>query len=379
MKYTFIVLFVLAMFSCSDQHYTIIEHVNVFDGEVVKENVYFVFTSDGIESISNTKKNYSNSTIIDGRNKTILPPLINAHVHVRQAENLKEGLAVGIFGMLDMFTTDDRANQFREFNDSLYYAKFYSSNVGATVPGGHGTQFGVKIPTISDSLSPRQFIRDRLAQNADYIKITHEASMGRLDSLQLKEVIDEVHQQNMIAVAHISNIDNALEVVNQHVDGLAHIWYRHSSISTDSILNVLHEQQVFVIPTLSVIEKLIDKAEEIDLTETYLSMEELKNEVRKLNEKGIPILAGTDSPNFNLDYSTQFFKELLLLKECGLTEIEVLKSATTNIYNAFSLKEFDTLERGSASSFLLVDGQAYLRIEDILNKKIVWKQGKKIG
>ncbi len=376
MKFSiWIITIALGFISCSKQHYIIIKDVNVFDGERVLENVDFVFSTTGIQSISTKKKRYFDSTIIDGKGKTIIPPLVNAHVHVRSSENLKESLNVGIFGVLDMFSTDARANNLRVYNDSLAYSKFYSSNIGATPPGGHGTQFGINIPTINDTLSPRQFVKDRIAQNADYIKITHETSMSRLDTSRLRELIDETHRQNKIAVAHVSDLQNGLELVNQNVDGLAHIWHRSNSISTESDLNLLKKREVFVIPTLSVILKLINHAEEIGLEDDYLSIEKLKNEVRKLNEKKICILAGTDSPNFNMNYSSQFFEELLLLKECGLSEIEILKSATKNIYERFHLKEFDVLRIKGNSSFILISGRPYLSIEDIMNQKRIWKNG----
>ena len=152
MKISTGLIFAIIWFSaCSSKHYTIIKDVDVFDGEVVHKEVDFAFSEDGIEYISPERRPRRNSTIIDGSSKSILPPMINAHVHVKSAENLKEALKSGIFGMLDMFGTDRRANYFRTFNESLQYAQFYSSNLGATPPGGHGTQFRITIPTISDS------------------------------------------------------------------------------------------------------------------------------------------------------------------------------------------------------------------------------------
>lgn len=376
MKFSILIIaIVLGFISCSKQRYIVITDVNVFDGESVFENVDFVFSERGIHSISKRKKKYPNSILIDGKGKTILPPLINAHVHVRSAENLKEAQDVGIFGVLDMFSTDLRANNLRTYNDSLAYSRFYSSNVGATPPGGHGTQFKINIPTINDTLSPLQFVKDRIAQNADYIKITHETSMARLDTSQLRELIDETHRLNKIAVAHISDLQDGMEVVQQNIDGLAHIWYRSNSISTESELKIIKEKEVFIIPTLSVITKLIKEAEEMGLAGDYLSIEELKEEVRKLNERKICILAGTDSPNYNMDYSSQYFEELLLLKACGLSEIEVLQSATKNIYEQFSLKEFDLLKVDSKSSFILISGKPYLNIKDMMNQKRIWKNG----
>ncbi len=373
-----ILLVFLSLAACSKKHYTVIKAVDVFDGEIVHSKVDFAFSNEGIAYISQNKRHGKNSTIIDGSGKTIVPPMINAHVHVRSSENLKEALSAGIFGMLDMFSTDERANRFRGYNDSLEYARFYSSNVGATPPGGHGTQFGFSIPTINDSISPGQFVKDRLEQKADYIKITHELSMSRLDSSKLKEVIQEAHKNRLITIAHASDLDNAKSTVYQNIDGLAHLWYRNKSLASASDLRFLKDQGVFIIPTLSVIEKLIQRSSEIGRESNYLSMEEVLEEVKKLVEVGIPILAGTDSPNFNMDYTSQFFEELILLQEAGLPDIEVLKSASTKIYDAFGLKEFERLEAKSKASFILVEGKPHENIADIKNKKRVWKNGVEI-
>jgi hypothetical protein len=380
MKYKiWIVIIILGFTSCSKQHYTIIKNVNVFDGDKVIENVNFVFNENGIKSISTDSKHFKYSTIIDGKDKTILPPLINAHVHVRSSENLKEAQSVGIFAMLDMFSTDRRANMFRTYNDSIKYCKFYSSNVGATSPGGHGTQFGVKIPTINDTLSSSQFVKDRVAENADYIKITHELSMSILDSIKLIEVIKETHNQNKIALAHISDLQSGLDVINLNIDGLAHIWYRKNSISSNEDLKLIKEKNAFIIPTLSVIKKVINEAKVSGIDSIYLSLDQLKNEVRKLYSNGISILAGTDSPNLGMDYTSQFFEELILLKECGLSDIDVLKSATINIYDKFKLREFERLKTNGKVNFILVKGMPHLQIRDIKNEKRIWKNAIEIN
>ncbi|HMQ62219.1 MAG TPA: amidohydrolase family protein [Flavilitoribacter sp.] len=376
-----ICLFSLAFIfsSCSHKHLTIVKNVDVFDGEQVLKNVDFAFSAAGIEYISGKKKRRRNATVIDGKGKTILPPLVNAHVHVRNSDNLKESLKVGIFGMLDMFSTDARANSLRAYNDSLAYSRFFSSNVGATPPGGHGTQFGVNIPTINDTVSPRQFVMDRVAQNADYIKITQEYSMSRLAAPQLRELIAEAHHQHKLTIVHVSDLQDAIDVAKQNADGLAHIWYRKGSVSKEQDLKLMREKNIFIIPTISVIEKVIKQAEETGLEENYLSFEALKHEVRKLHEQGICLLAGTDSPNFGMDYSSQYFKELLFLKECGLSEIEILKCATVNIYEKFNLQGFARLQTNGEASFLLVTGKPFLKIEDIKNEKRIWKNGVEIS
>lgn len=374
----FFLFLLIFLTSCAQQHHVVIRDVDVFDGEKIHRSVDFIFADSLIVAISTRKKRYRNAAVIEGEGRTILPPLLNAHVHVRTADNLKDALNAGIFGLLDMFTTDRRANYLRKFNDSLSYARYFSSNVGATVPGGHGTQYGVSIPVIDRTLSGREFVRDRIGQKADYIKITQEYSMAKLSPDQILDITGEARKHGKKVVGHISALEDALTLARGDVHGLAHIWYRKGSVSRPKDLSLLADRGVFLIPTLSVIEKAIDRAKEIDVEDEYLSFALVQKEVRKAYEVGITILAGTDAPNYGMNYTEQLYEELILLKNCGIPPEEVLKMATTNIYDRFDLPDFSSLEKGSVASFLLVEGHPYERIEDLKNRKRIWKEGQEI-
>lgn len=374
-KIIYRLLIIAILPSCASRHYLVIQDVNVFDGFQIQEQVNFVCSDSTIIEITTKKKKYRSAEIIDGRGMTIIPPLINAHVHVRDPQNLKDGLAEGIFAMLDMFTTDRRANYLRGYNDSLRYARYYSSNIGATVPGGHGTQYGVQIPTLDSTLSGRQFVADRIAQRADYIKITQEQSMSKLSGDQIRAVTEAAKKQGLKTVGHLSALADAKDLARESISGLAHIWYRDASISNSNDLASLSGKGIFIIPTLSVIKKLIEKAEAMGSSKRYLNFESVQNEVRKVNETGIRLLAGTDSPNYGMNYTTQLYEELVLLKQCGLTNLEVLKAATTNIYEAFELKEFGILQPDGRADFILITGKPYENIEVLKGEKRVWKSG----
>lgn len=369
-------LFLLvALSACSPKPYVLIQDVTVFDGESLHENVNFVFLDSVIIDISPKKKRYSGAQIIDGKGMTIIPPLINAHVHVREGENLKAALQHGVFALMDMFSTDNRANALRQFNDSLSYARFYSSNVGATVPGGHGTQFRVSIPTIDDDLSAKQFVNDRIAAGADYIKLTQEHSMEKLSPQQLGDIVQAAHQQDKKVVGHISTLSDALGLASQQVDGLAHIWYRQGAIADASALVSFRNDHLFIIPTLSVIQKVIESAGQNGYADRYLSFPQVQAEVRKAYTAGIPILAGTDAPNYQLNYTTQLYEELILLKACGIPDLAVLKAATTNIYQQFALPDFGLLQPNSMANFILVPGKPHEDISDLKMGMRAWKRG----
>ena len=178
-----VLLLILLCFSqttFSQEVYTIITDVNVFTGETYFENTNLVFKDGVILRINKNVANYPNQKIIDGKGKTIIPPLLNAHVHIQSEENLKESLKFGIFANLDMYGSDEYSNFLRTFSGTLEYSEYYSPNSGATVPKGHGTEYGMEVPTINDSTSPSQFVADRIKYKADYIKIVKEPLMVSL-------------------------------------------------------------------------------------------------------------------------------------------------------------------------------------------------------
>jgi len=375
MKKIFIILSVLfSQFVFGQSKQTVITNVTLFDGEKTFENTNVVFQNGKIMDITDDIGKYSGAVLIDGKNKTIIPPLVNVHVHVWMPLNLKDAMKNGVFALLDMHTTDAYANTLREYNDSLNYAEYYSSNAGATVKGGHGTQYGIKVPIINDTVSAVQFVQDRIKNNADYIKILKEPLFPTLTASQTLEVIEETHRQNKIAVAHVTLLSNATELTAQSVDGFVHIWF--DKPASEESLDSMKSKSIFIVPTLSVIEKVIQSGK--SWIKNGLTFEKVVEEVKKAHNKGIPILAGTDAPNFGMNYTTQLYDEMLLLSEAGMNNTEVLKSATVNIYESFRLKNFGKLKKGSNASFMLISGNPLSAIEDIKNPKQIFKKGQQM-
>ena len=359
---------------CSGQpSATIIKNVNLFDGENYFKNVNVVFHNGTILEISEKIKERKDAIIIDGTNKTILPPLLDAHVHVWFPAHLQEALKAGIFGVLDMHTSDEGLKWLKLYNDSTGYAHYYSSGPGATVKGGHGTQFGIPVPMIGDSLTPEKFVNDRVKNNADYIKILREPLRTTITFKQTEQIIKTAHENSKLAVAHVSRLNDALVLSRQGVDGFVHIWF-DKSIAKEQ-LDSMKMRKNFIVPTLSVTEKALALSKTQGWSQYVLTFDKVLEETKKAYDAGISILAGTDAPNFELNYGDALYDEMLLLSKAGLTNIEVLKSATSNIYKSFMLKEFGKLEKGKSASFIIVDGSPMEKIEEIKNKKTIIQKG----
>lgn len=352
---------------------SIIENVNIFTGENYIRETNIVFDDKSIIAISENIDIYKNATIIDGTNKTIIPPLVNAHVHIWSPAALKESLQAGIFANLDMHTTDEAANNLRTYNDSLGYSKYYSSNAAATVPNGHGTQFGIPVPTINDDVNAEQFVQDRLAENADYIKVIREPLWATLTKQQSLNVIKEAHKNSVIAVGHSHILEESITLTKQNIDGLVHIWIDKKA--ENETLSLMKKSNVFMAPTILVTEALLKLRKNAGRGNDDLTTEEVLQEIKKAHDAGISILSGTDSPNMQFNFSDQLFDEMEMIKRAGLSNIEVLKSATTNTYTAFSMDGFDELKKGAIPNFVLIDGNPVSDLKEIRNKKMIYQNG----
>jgi len=110
----------------------------------------------------------------------------------------------------------------------------------------------------------------------------------------------------------------------------------------------------------------------------FLSEEELKFEVKRLYDAGLIILAGTDPPNAQINYGTDLYKELKLISEAGLPNIDVLKSATSAVSDAYDLRDRGYLKEGYRADMLLINGNPLEKIEEISAIETIWKFGKEV-
>ncbi len=357
------------------QNKLLIKNVRVFDGEKLLENTSVLIEGKLIAHLN--VANCDDCTIIDGKGKTLLPGLTNAHVHTWSVFALIEAAKAGVLNVLDMHGVEQVQSYLKTFRDSTNYAGYYVAGYAATAPGGHGTQFGFPVPTLSGSDDAKKFVNDRIAAGADYIKIIIEPWKTTLSPETAKAIIDEAHSHNKLAVVHISKVADAAQVLENNADGLVHIWW--DKVMNDSELKKLADtRDFFVIPTLLTSIRAIEMIKKNNPKAVFLSEEALKSEVKRLYDAGVPIIAGTDPPNAQINYGTDLFKELILLSEAGIPTIDVLKGATSIPIKKFNLGNKGMIKEGYLADMVLIDGNPFADIHDITKIHTVWKAGKKV-
>lgn len=349
----------------------VIRDAQIFDGEVAREG-YLVVDQGMIVAITDELHEFLPRKTVHADGKTVLPTFGNAHTHSWFPAHLKEANDHGISRIFDMHGTDHGAAMLRGLRDSLGYAEYYSTGSGATVPEGHGTQYGIPVPIIDHQTSAAQFTKDRAQAGADYIKILREPSRPTLSYLQCDTVINTAHALDLVAVAHVTVADDAVRLAEGGVDGFVHIWYDRTM--TEEELGTVAANDVFMVPTLIVIRGAIDVWKEQG-GRKLVPFEQVLQETFRAYAGGVRLLAGTDAPNFNITHGKDLHEEVILLASSGIPEIDALRAATSNIADAFKMDDFGRLRPGARADFFIVEGDPLSNIEDLRNDKQVWRRG----
>jgi imidazolonepropionase-like amidohydrolase len=315
---------------------------------------------------------------INGKGYTVLPGLVNTHVHAWFPLHLQQAAQAGVLATCDMHGSAFATKFLGQFQDSVGYARYYAAGSGATVPGGHGTQFGMIVPTIDSTTSARQFTLDRIAEGADYIKILREPMRPTLSFEQIDTIIKTAHEKNVRVVAHVSRCADAVELVRLGIDGLVHIWFDRAM--TEEELKVFEQHEdLFIVPTtLTNIKVFAFFEQQAEKPEVSLDSIGLLDEIRRLHEAGVQILAGTDPPNFGINHGSDLYEELILLSAAGIPNQACLAGATVDSARYFGLDGPQPIQVGVTADFFLVKGDPLKSMEALRELEGVWQKGQRI-
>jgi imidazolonepropionase-like amidohydrolase len=348
----------------------------------------------------------ANAVRIDGAEKTLLPGLIDSHVHVF-GDGPRDALRFGVTTELDMFCDRRRLAAMKRDRESLTRqetADLWSAGTAATAAGGHGTQYGLAIPTLASPAEAHAWVAARVGEGSDYIKIILEdarayggKTLPTLDMPTAAALIEAAHEHGVLAVVHATALELARRAVDAGADGLMHVFFDKPADQSFVRLAVAH--RLFVVPTLTMIAGIAAEANGVALdtrVAPWLSDEQLgsltrkrsphaassaaitnaRGSVRRLHEAGVPILAGTDAPNANTAHGVSLHDEIAQLVIAGLSADQALAAATSRPADAFALHDRGRIAKGKRADLLLVVGDPTRDVTVTRAIAALWKNGR---
>lgn len=332
---------------------TAITNAHIFNGEKVIDERTVVIYGDNIIAIGGAVP--AGATIIDAKGATLMPGLIDSHVHTSE-DGLRDALKFGVTTELEMmggFTKNARDLELKGIYD---IADVRSAGMGVTAPGGHPDELmeGDGIPDFilkkmekmteeekaafisahaqqynDEELSSFTTIEgtikhvdEQVSHGADYVKILIEEGtvmncpgLPVLSNEIYKAAVDEAHKLDKIVLAHVLTANSSKTAINLGVDGLAHVFIDRP-YWTPKLVKSIADCGAFVTPCLVLNSSIIGKPaselasdprvssklcqEWIDVlnssfnTFPQANMKDNFNNVMDLYKAGVDILVGTD-------------------------------------------------------------------------------------
>jgi imidazolonepropionase-like amidohydrolase len=355
---------------------------------------------------------------VDGRGLTLLPGLIDAHVHLRGAGNLGQDLRHGVTTVLDMFSAPPQFTAMLRGRAATRTdeADLRSSGLMAGAVDGWPAVIvppdpsGWRMPGLSGPGDAEQFVAHRVGEGSDYVKVFVENSADvtrpTLSPETVAAVCAAARAHELLTVAHAPTRWAFRTAIDAGVDVLTHVPLDGPIDDADL------RPGLVVCPTLAMMRARADARSTDDLLADPrllagldpevvaalragdrghlpvndapgVSYEHAAANVARLVEAGAVILAGTDANDVPghaaaVVHGASMHLELELLARAGLTARDVLRAATSVPAEVFGLTDRGRIAPGQRADLLLVAGDPLADVTATRDVRGVWRTGHRL-
>lgn len=357
--------------------------------------------------------------LIDYSDKTILPGLIDSHVHltgigdgrsgdqlaqlpdevlsINMANNAKKHLHSGVTTVRDCGAKNDTAFHLRTAAQMgiIESPRLVLSGRPLAIIGGHLSYFGEQITGTNEC---RAAVRYLIKQGADFIKVT--ASGGSTNTSfplkpsfsqeELNVIVEEAHKFGKHVAAHCHNSESMVRSLKAGVDTIIHGVFKESDGTNkyrEDVVELMLKNNTFVNPTLAPgmmrVKIMENKKNEGNFSES--DQEEMdkvlfEHEYRmecfnKMYEAGISMSAGSDSA-WGAYEMGNFFLDIEGHVAGGQSPMEAIKSATSVASQSCWIDDsIGSIEIGKLADMIVLDESPVNQIENLRTISEVIKDG----
>ncbi|OIQ21922.1 amidohydrolase family protein [Lacinutrix sp. MedPE-SW] len=364
------------------------------------------------------KTENTNDTIIDLKTKTVMPGLIDMHVHIESETNPKKYLEVFTQNEADVaFTSTNYAKTslmsgfttVRDLGGSgvnvalkkaiasgkIVGPRIFTAEKSLATTGGHADPTngyrrdlagnpGPKEGVVNSVEDAKKAVRQRYKNGADLIKITatggvlsvaKNGSNPQFTIEEIKAICETAKDYGFHVAAHAHGDEGIQRAV---LGGVKTI--EHGTLMSKETMELMKKHDVYLVPTITAGKFVSDKAKiknyypEIIVPKALDIGPKIQDMFGRAYKAGVGIAFGTDAAVF---YHGDNAKEFAYMVEAGMPEIEAIQSAT--ITNAMILKmenQLGQLKAGFIADIVATNDNPVENISTMETVVFVMKEGK---
>ncbi len=383
-------------------------------GQAPRQRVSVIIKNDRIERIESgfsdaetlAQKEGDQVSVIDLKDRFVLPGLMDAHVHLSHQPTLRRrragragdmpadyavnaviyarrGLAAGFTTVRDLGSDDQSVFAVRDAINAgrLIGPRILAAGSAISVTGGHADPTTIRASEaerlrlgVCDSPSEcRRAVRTQHKLGADVIKFMSTGGFASQTGLnqqmfldEMKAIVETGHQLGLKITTHAYDPEAIKDAIRAGVDSV-----EHGFLLDDEGIKMMKARGVWFVPTLSASMPPpifgIKNAPSVALRNEYKAFE-------RAYRAGVKIAFGSDVGTFSHGQSA---KEFDLMVKFGMTPADALIAATIHTAELFGLEdEIGTVTPGKLADIIAVAGDPLQDISVLHHVDFVMKSGK---
>tara|TARA_B100002052_G_scaffold195774_1_gene178506 strand:+ start:1081 stop:2334 length:1254 start_codon:yes stop_codon:yes gene_type:complete len=386
--------------------------LDVRSGTLVNADI--LIESGVIVKVSKNIPVMSHYEIIDLQDMTILPGLMDAHVHLTGNTDLKghEGISESsylatIYGVKNAkqtlmagFTTVRNVGASNYSDVALRDGIDQKAILGPTllvsgpplgITGGHcdsnilPAEYEYKAQGVADGpWEVRRKVRENKKYGADLIKYCATGGVmskgtnvnNRQYTLdEMKAIVDEAHTLGMKVAAHAHGLEGIRMAIKAGVDSV-----EHSSLIDQETINLAIAKGVFLAMDIYVSDYILGEGAKNGIPEYSLNKERIVGKRQRENfkmavESGAKMVFGTDAGIFPHGKNAKQFKYMV---EWGMKPIEAIQASTINTAELFGKTNIGEIKETFDADLIGVKGNPLKDITLLENVGFIMKEGQVI-
>jgi len=345
-------------------------------------------------------------TVIDTGGGTLLPGLIDCHVHLiytaaadpRGVMMKQRDSEIVVTAMDNAFTNlkggvtavrDCGGKDYLEFavRDACNSGKFLGPTIRAAgrmicMTGGHGNY----VARVADGVDEVvKAVREQVHAGSDLIKIMATGGVmtpgvdpqdAHYSAEEMAAGIHEGHRFHKPCASHAQGRDGILNAVHGGIDSI-----EHGIFMDEACVKAMLEAGTYLVPTLSAVGNIVGNAgkgiPDYILEKAQRVYERHRQSITMYYRAGGKIAMGTDAGTpFNKHGENAL--ELAYMVEVGMTPMDAITASTSVAADLNRLTDEGRLREGAAADLLLVDGDPsadIAKVAERANHSLVMKRG----